>query len=199
MISSVQPETKSGGIGSIVDALARHPVLTVLAVLFLIGYLGAQSVPMMLHSKLDANETSAVVSLRTINTAAVEYSTTFGGYPAGLTNLAPATTATSASADLIDSVLASGEKSGYVFSYVAGRPGIKGKVVSYTITATPVSIGTTGQRGFFSNQSGIIRADGSGTANIGSAPISQLNQQQPSLNVLAQAESRPLLNRGSPG
>jgi hypothetical protein len=40
-----------------------------------------------------------------------------------------------------------------------------GTVVStYTLSATPQKIGTTGQRGFFSDQTGVIRYNQSGTA-----------------------------------
>jgi hypothetical protein len=34
-----------------------------------------------------------------------------------------------------------------------------------------VTRGTTGQRGFFTNQSGVIRFDPVGTANVGSLPL----------------------------
>src|SRR5208283_2460354 len=114
--------------------------------------------------KMAANEASAVGSVRTFNTACVSYSTTYGGYPAALSNLGPAASATSTTADLIDSVLASGTKSGYVFTYAAGATDANGNVLAYTLTADPVTRGTTGQRGFFSDQSGVIRADATTTA-----------------------------------
>src|SRR5712692_3293417 len=81
----------------------------------------AIAIPNLLRSKMAANEASAVGSLRTINTACVTYSTTYGtGYPTLLDNLKPATPATAAAADLIDSVLSAGTKSGYVFTFTAG-------------------------------------------------------------------------------
>ena len=81
---------------------------------------------------MTANEASAVGSLRTLNTACIEYSTTYGGYPAALNNLGPATPATSTSADLIDSVLATGTESGYTFAYAAGASDANGNVLSYS-------------------------------------------------------------------
>ncbi len=71
------------------------------------------------------------------------------------------------SADLIDSVLASGIKSGYIFSYAAG-----GANQSYSITATPISVGATGQNMYLTDQSGVIRVDTSGSgATAASTPI----------------------------
>jgi type IV pilus assembly protein PilA len=89
-----------------------------------------------------------------------------------LTNLAPAATATSTSADLVDSVLSAGSKSGYSFTWSAGSTDANGNYLNYSITAQPTSPGTTGQRGFYTNQSGVIRADPSGSATINSTPIS---------------------------
>jgi len=43
---------------------------------------------------------------------------------------------------------------------------------SYTLVATPVSQGVTFQRGCFTDQSGVIRADPAGTATSASTPLS---------------------------
>ncbi len=148
-------------------------LIELLIVVAIILIIAAIAIPNLLRSRMAANEASAVGSLRTINTAAVTYSTTYGiGYPASLANLGPASSATSTSADLIDSVLAAGTKSGYTFTYTAGTPDSAGNINSYTLTAAPVTRGTTGQRTFFTDQSGVIRADATGTATSTSTPIS---------------------------
>jgi hypothetical protein len=87
-----------------------------------------------------------------------------------LANLGPGAPATAATADLIDSVLAAGTKSGYGFTYTAGAA-VGGTINVYTITAVPSNIGTTGQRQFFTDQSGVIRANPSGAADVASTPI----------------------------
>jgi type IV pilus assembly protein PilA len=146
-------------------------LIELLIVVAIILIIAAIAIPNLLRSKMAANEASAVGSLRTLNTACLQYATTYGGYPASLDKLGPAATATSNSADLIDSVLSSGTKSGYTFLYAAGATDPSGNVLSYTITATPVSPGITGQRGFFTNQTGVIRVDSAGTATASSTPI----------------------------
>ncbi len=146
-------------------------LIELLIVVAIILIIAAIAIPNLLRSKMAANEASAVGSLRTINTSCVEYSTTYGiGFPASLATLGTSGTATSASADLIDSVLSAGSKSGYNFTYTPGNSNA-GSYYSYTLTATPIVAGTTGQRGFYTDQSGVIRADSSGSATATSTPI----------------------------
>jgi hypothetical protein len=105
----------------------------------------------------------------------VTYSTTYGGYPGALTKLAPVasgTAATSTSADLIDSVLATGSKSGYSFTWSAGTTDNNGNYLNYSITGQPLTPGTTGQRYFHTYQSGVIRASTGGMATVASTPLS---------------------------
>jgi type IV pilus assembly protein PilA len=149
-------------------------LIELLIVVAIILIIAAIAIPNLLRSKMAANEASAVSSLRTLNTSSVAYSTSYGVYPTNLTDLGPltggATTPTSLMADLIDSVLATASaapgKSGYTFTYT----GTAGS--SYTITAQPVTVGVTGQRYFFTDQSGVIRANPSGAATVSSSPLS---------------------------
>jgi type IV pilus assembly protein PilA len=142
-------------------------LLIVVAVILVIATI---AIPNFLRSKVAANQASAVGSLRSLNTACVAYSISYGQFPAALSNLGPIASsgnASSTSADLIDSVLASGSKSGYTFVYTAGSSN-----QSYTITATPITAATTGQNMYFTDQSGVIRVDTSGaSASSASTPI----------------------------
>src|ERR1700746_1904798 len=118
-------------------------LIELLIVVAIILIIPAIATPNLLRAKIAANEASAVGSLRTLNTACIAYSTSYGQFPAALTNLGPVAsgvTASSPSADLMDSVLPSGTKSGYMFVYTTGNSN-----QTYTITATPISTGQTGQ------------------------------------------------------
>ena len=145
-------------------------LIELLIVVAIILIIAAIAIPNLLRSKIAANQASAVGSLRTLNTACIAYSTSYGQFPVNLADLGPIAsggTASSASADLIDSVLAAGTKSGYTFVYKAGTGN-----QSYTITATPITVGTTGQSMYFTDQSGVIRVDTSGSgASANSTPI----------------------------
>ncbi len=145
-------------------------LIELLIVVAIILIIAAIAIPNLLRSKIAANQASAVGSLRTLNTACIAYSTSYGSFPAALTNLGPIAangTASSTSADLIDSVLSAGTKSGYVFTYTSASP-----YQTYTITATPLTAATTGQNMYFTDQSGVIRVNtsGSGATNT-STPI----------------------------
>ncbi len=128
--------------------------------------IAAIAIPNLLRARMAANEASAVGSLRSINRAVVSYTSTYGSFPRSLAVLGPPLKgrASADSADLIDSVLASGTKSGYVFVYrVHGA--------EYGVTANPATQGTTGERYFFSDQTGIIRLETSHPASAESPPI----------------------------
>ena len=148
-------------------------LIELLLVVAIILIIAAIAIPSLLHSKMAANESSAVGSLRSINTACVNYAGEYGiGYPAALSNMAPAASPTSAAADLLDAVLASGTKSGYVFTYAAGAATSTGIINSYSVTAAPQSHGVSGTRGFYTDKSFVIRADPTGSATSSSTPIS---------------------------
>jgi prepilin-type N-terminal cleavage/methylation domain-containing protein len=147
-------------------------LIELLIVVAIILIIAAIAIPNLLRSRMAANEASAVGSLRTLNTSCVTYSTTYGiGFPATLVSMGPATPATSTSADLVDSVLAAGVKSGYSFSYSAAAA-VSGNINTYAIFAFPITAGTTGQRYFYTNQSGVIRFDSAAAASVNSTPIS---------------------------
>src|ERR1700686_2862161 len=117
-------------------------LIELLIVVAIILIIAAIAIPNLLRSKMAANEASCVGSMRTINTSSVAYSTTYGKYPHVIGDLGPSATPTSTSADLVDSVLATGVKSGYTLTYTAGASDL-----SYTISAKPTTAGVTGQRG----------------------------------------------------
>ena len=145
-------------------------LIELLIVVAIILIIAAIAIPNLMRAKITANQASAVGSLRAINTACIAYSTSYGQFPATLINLGPISgggAASSAAADLIDSVLASGNKSGYLFIYT---PGANNQ--SYSITATPLTAGTTGQNMYYTDPSGVIRVDTSGSgATNASTPI----------------------------
>jgi hypothetical protein len=86
-----------------------------------------------------------------------------------------ATTATTGAACLIDNVLALATgagtaKSGYFFTYaLTGAAG--GINTAYTLNGQPANAGTTGQRFFFTDQTGVIRYGLTGAATAASSAI----------------------------
>jgi prepilin-type N-terminal cleavage/methylation domain-containing protein len=126
-------------------------LIELLIVVAIILIIAAIAVPNLLRSRMAANEASAVGSTRVLVSSEFTYYSTFGGGStyASLANLG--------SANLIDTVLAAGTKSGYT---VAATPATG----QFYTSASPVTIGTTGQRAFCSIEDGAIRFQTSGAA-----------------------------------
>jgi type IV pilus assembly protein PilA len=133
-------------------------LLIVVAVILVIA---AIAVPNFLRSKMRANEASAVANLRNIDTAEVVYSTTYGvGYSPSLATLGGnPTTPDATQAGLIDSVLSSGTKSGYTYTFAVTSVDASGNVLGYSVNADPSVAGTTGDNHFYSDQTAIIRVN----------------------------------------
>jgi competence protein ComGC len=147
-------------------------LLQALIVVIAILIISAIAIPIVLRSKMAANEAAAVGVLRTVNFSCTAYSWKWGiGYPVSLSNLGPSKPATAIAADLVDSGVAGGTKNGYAFTYVSGAPA-NGKISTYTINADPIVPGQTGRRYFFTDQSGVIRYNSGGPATASSPPIS---------------------------
>jgi len=146
-------------------------LIELLIVVAIILIISAIAIPSYLRSRIQANEASAVASVRVINTAAVTYSSTYPdvGYPAGLANLGGTNPCTPAASCLLDNNLSAGTKSGYSFVWTGDGATPS---VAYTLNATPLVVGGSGQRMFCSDQTGIIRYDpsGAGCTNA-SAPV----------------------------
>jgi hypothetical protein len=133
-----------------------------------------------------ANESSAVASLRTINTAEVTYNSTYPttGFAGALLALGgpigAACVPAVANACLIDAVLANNGnpagsgKSGYLFRTGAGT--VAGGVnVGYTVAAVPITINQTGIRGFCSEEDAVVRVDPAGVCSLTEAGILVFN------------------------
>jgi type IV pilus assembly protein PilA len=138
-------------------------LIELLIVVAIILIIAAIAIPNLLRSRIAANEASAVGSLRTLNTAEITYNTTYPnvGFACSLGAMAPPASGTSPSstaAGLVDANLASGTKSGYSFTLnnCSGTP-----ANNYQTLAAPVTPGTTGQRYFCSDSSGVIQFNAS--------------------------------------
>jgi type IV pilus assembly protein PilA len=147
-------------------------LIELLIVVAIILIIAAIAIPNLVKSKMSANESSAVGSLHTLNTALVSYNSDYSvGYPPALSDLGPSSLPSSAAADLIDGVLVTGTKSGYIFTYTPGPIVGNGQITTYSVTASPITQGVTGQRGFFTDQTFVIRVNLSGTAGSTDQPL----------------------------
>lgn len=136
--------------------------------------IAAIAIPNLLRARMAANEASAVGSLRTIEAADISYSERYGrGFATSLRELGPATDGTENAngANLLDGGLAGGMRYGYAFSYEASSTRTDGVLDAFHVNADPITEGTTGERHFYVDQTGVIRYHEDGPANEHSPPI----------------------------
>ena len=136
--------------------------------------IAAIAIPNLLRARMAANEASAVASVRTYNTAIANYAAqcTQKGFPLSTEQLGPGS-GDCDHAGLIDRSLASERpiKSGYVFEYHVGATDADGHIISYVISADPVTQSQTGMRHFYSDETGVIRFEQSTPAGPASPPL----------------------------
>jgi type IV pilus assembly protein PilA len=119
----------------------------------------AIAIPNLLRAKMAANESSAVASVRTLQTAENTYVAAHSaqGYTCSLSDLA--------SGASISGPLAAGQMSGYAFELTGcsaeteGGPNVKYQIVAY-----PLRVNQTGVRAFCSDESAVIKVDSAGSA-----------------------------------
>jgi len=145
-------------------------LIELLIVVAIILIIAAIAIPNLLRSRIAANEASAVGSIRTINTSEVTYASTYPNVGFALLPALGGTGGSSAGAGLVDSVLAAGTKSGYVFAVTTGGATGTGPATTYTVNGDPQN-SQTGQRHFYSDQSGVIRFNVSAAATATDNPL----------------------------
>ena len=134
-------------------------LIELLVVLAIILIIAAIAIPNLLRARIAANEASAVASLRSLNTAQISYDSSYPatGFATTLAALSGTSCAPpgSTGACLIDTLLASGTKSGYTFvmSGTSGTPN-----ASYQLVASPITANQTGVRFFCSFADAVVRS-----------------------------------------
>jgi type IV pilus assembly protein PilA len=153
-------------------------LIELLIVVMIILVIAAVAIPNLIRSRISANEASAISSMRTIVTSEIVYSTTYtvgfsGDLPSlsdggTVANCVPPAVPASTSACLIDSTLASGQKSGYLFKYVP--IGSSGSNSAYTLNADPLTSGS-GQRHFYTDATHVLRVNANTVASSSDPPL----------------------------
>ena len=149
-------------------------LIELLIVVAIILIISAIAIPNLMRARMSANESSAVGSLRTINTAEIGYFTT---YPAvGFTSLASLggaqpCTPTAATGCYIDNFLATNGggngKDGYSFTLQTAA-----SAAGYGTLAAPLTLNQTGTCAFCSDQTGVIYYNaGAATCTNANSPL----------------------------
>jgi len=151
-------------------------LIELLIVVAIILIIAAIAIPNLLKARIAANEASAVGTLRTMNTAAVTYQSTYNnGFPPDFAHSGGAPPGSCDLSNLLDTTLTTtGQKSGYTVSYTglqilktAATGCANAGASTYVSNAVPVTVNATGNRTFCSDESGVIHVDPAGGAAKG--------------------------------
>jgi prepilin-type N-terminal cleavage/methylation domain-containing protein len=140
-------------------------LVEIMIVVAIIALLAAIAIPNLLRARLAANESAALAALKTVASAAHTYRAGNPSYPATLNTLYANLTP-----PYIDSVLASGTKQGYNFA-LSGTDLVGANYQGFSANAWPVTTGTTGNRYFFVDTSGVIRFSTAGNATANDSAV----------------------------
>ena len=125
-------------------------LIELLIVVAIILIIAAIAIPNLLKSRIAANEAAAVGALRTVITAEITYYAT--NPAAGYITLSGL-----GGAQMIDSTLASGAKSGYKFTDEVIKSSGSPLNDQFAAFAAPLSPGTSGARYFCSTEEGTLK------------------------------------------
>ncbi len=142
-------------------------LIELLIVVVIIGIIAAIAIPNLLASRRAANESSAIASLRTLTGAQATYKVSNANFG----SLADLSTAGLIDGAFAAATTAATAKSGYVFSAVAvGTTGNYWDGTAIPSTHTSVSsLGATGNRSFYTNESGVLFGNSTAAAPTGNA------------------------------
>jgi type IV pilus assembly protein PilA len=145
-------------------------LIELLIVVAIILIIAAIAIPNLIRARMSANESSAVGSVRSINSAEISYNAAYPdtGFSTTLAPLGGASPCTPSSATgcFIDAVLSGGTKSGYIFAVDNGSCTASTPQNCYSVVANPTQPGQSGVRGFCSFEDAVVRySTTSGLAN----------------------------------
>ena len=152
---------------------AGFTLIELLIVMSVILILMTLAIPGMQKVRRRANQTSAVNSLRMLNSMEGEYNSNYPthGFACSLTALggkAGTGAPTPEAAQLIPEDLASGNKAGYIFTISnCNKTTVNNtdQYNTYQITAVPTSVGNSGDLGYCTDENAQIRFDPKGGTN----------------------------------
>ena len=116
-----------------------------------IGIVAAIAIPNLMAARRAANEASTIASLRSIHAAEATYQATRGAGAFGTLDQL-------ASERLINPALASGAHNGYRFS-LETNPSRYNDVPGFQLVVVPLTYGSSGNRSFYVDETGVIRAE----------------------------------------
>jgi prepilin-type N-terminal cleavage/methylation domain-containing protein len=149
-------------------------LIELLIVVAIILIIAAIAIPNLLRSKMSAADSAAASTIRTLNTAQVSFATSYPsfGFADTFTQLGPNGTPPNCDpvggACLIDNTFTvspngPSPKGGYQYYIKGAPPSAAGVIGDYSVTAEPITVGSTGTNVFCSTADAVVRSQLSAT------------------------------------
>jgi len=135
-------------------------LIELMIVVAIIAIIAAIAIPNLLRSRMQSNESSAIGNLRTILGAQVGYHSANYQYAEDFDDL------TTADPPYLEGNWGN-TRNGYDFT-------MGGTAQNFTANGDPAELGVTGNKGFFTDASGVIRYEEGGAAGADSNPIGEI-------------------------
>lgn len=140
-------------------------LIELMIVASIIVIIAAMAIPSLLRSRLASNEADAIGAMRTLTSAQINFQGVCesDGDNDGIGEFGSFTQLSSAVPAFIDDSLGGGQKAGYVF--VATTTGVANTDEQlWQATAYPITKGLSGNRTFYTDESGVLRGSDVGGA-----------------------------------
>ncbi len=133
-------------------------LIELMIVVGIIAILVAIGIPNLMRSRLQANEASTIQNMRAITSGQTAYHASNGEFATSMEDL------TNATPPFVDHDFLQEPLNGYLYEF-------GGDEINYTLNADAAQWGVTGNRGFFTDASGVIRYNYGGRADDESTPL----------------------------
>jgi prepilin-type N-terminal cleavage/methylation domain-containing protein len=176
-------------------------LIELLIVVAIILIIAAIAIPSLLRSRIQANDTAAAATLRTVNTSQISYASSYPaqGFANSLAALGPGNPAvvcttpanvTANSACLIDGIIGCASatgcpKTGYKYFLAVSAPAPP--FTDYTVSAGPITWGTSGSANWCSFSDGTLRS----TKGLATPPTASITAPETTSNCATPANYAP--------
>ncbi len=165
----LQPEVMAAPTAPMHGSDSGFTLIELMICITIIVIIAAVAIPNLVRARMVSNEGAAVSNIRTITTVEQQYQTAaILAFPSGMGQYGTLPQLAATAPSFIDEPLGLGRRQGFLYLVVPG--GVDGAPI-FACNADPIVMDGTGSKGFFADESGVIRSAAGGVAGPGDLPV----------------------------